>query len=108
MERYIYNNVFKVVEPIINTNQHGYMNGKSCTTQVLTVYDEIGKHIDEGKETDILFLIFFKSIRFSGSQYVNSQITQAWYWMVSLLSLCQLHLVCDKDPYLFHYYFYFL
>ena len=42
MERYIYNNVFKVVEPIINTNQHGFMNGKSCATQLLTVYDEIG------------------------------------------------------------------
>ena len=46
MERYIYNNVFKVVEPIIITNQHGFMNGKSCTTQLLTVYDEIAKHLD--------------------------------------------------------------
>ena len=33
MERYIYNNVFKVVEPMVNTNQHGFMNGKSCTAQ---------------------------------------------------------------------------
>ena len=61
MERYIYNNVFKVVEPIINTNQHGFMNGKSCTTQLLTVYDEIGKHLDEGKRTDMIFLDFSKA-----------------------------------------------
>ena len=61
MERYIYNNVFKVVEPIINTNQHGFMNGKSCTTQLLTVYDEIGKHLDEGKQTDMIFLDFSKA-----------------------------------------------
>ena len=55
MERYIYNNVFKVVEPIIITNQHGFMNVKSCTTQLLTVYDEIGKNLDEGKQTDMIF-----------------------------------------------------
>ena len=61
MERYIYNNVFKVVEPIINTNQHGFMNGKSCTTQLLTVYDEIGKHLNEGKQTDMIFLDFLKA-----------------------------------------------
>ena len=61
MERYIYHNVFKVVKPIINTNQHGLMNGKSCTTQLLTVYDEIGKHLDEGKQTDMIFLDFSKT-----------------------------------------------
>ena len=61
MERYIYNNVFKVVDPIINTNQHGFMNGKSCTTQLLTVYDKNGKHLDEGKQTDILFLDLSKA-----------------------------------------------
>ena len=61
VERYIYNNVFKVVEPIINTNQHGFMNRKSCTTQLLTVYDEIEKHIDEGKQTDMIFLDFSKA-----------------------------------------------
>ena len=61
MERYIYNIVFKVVRPIINTNQHGFMNGKSCTTQLLTIYDEIGKHLDEGKQTDMIFLDFSKA-----------------------------------------------
>ena len=61
MEIYIYNNVFKVVEPIINTNQHGFMNEKSCTTELLTVYDEIGKHLDEGKLTDMIFLDFLKT-----------------------------------------------
>ena len=61
MERYIYNNVFKVVEPIINTNQHGFMNVKYCTTQLLTVYGDIGKHLDEGKQTDMIFLDFSKA-----------------------------------------------
>ena len=61
MERYIYSHVFKFVEPIIDTKQHGFMNGKSCTTQLLTVYDEIRKHLDEGKQTDMIFLAFSKA-----------------------------------------------
>ena len=61
MERYIYNNVFKVVEPIIITNQHGFMNGKPCTTQLLMVYDGLDKHLDEGKQTDMIFLDFSKA-----------------------------------------------
>ena len=53
MEIYIYNNhdtVFKVVEPLIITNQHGFMNGNFCTKQLLTVYGGIGKHLDKGKQ----------------------------------------------------------
>ena len=29
-----------------------------CTTQLLTVYDEIGTHLDEGKQTDMIFWNF--------------------------------------------------
>ena len=41
MDKYINNNVYKVVEPLFNTNKLGFMNSKSCTTQLLTGYDAI-------------------------------------------------------------------
>ena len=37
------------------------MNEKSCTTQLVTVYDEIGKHLDKGEQTDMIFLDFIKA-----------------------------------------------
>ena len=61
MERYIYNSVYNIVEPLINTHQHGFMTGKSCTTQLLSVYDTVGKHLDEGKQTDMIFFDFSKA-----------------------------------------------
>ena len=61
MERYIYNNVYTVIEPLINTNQHNFLNGKFCTTQLLIVYDAIGKHLDEGYQTYMIFLNFSKA-----------------------------------------------
>ena len=66
MEKFIHNNVYKVIELLINTNQHEFMNGKYCTTQyvnnVLTVYDETGKLMHEGKQTDMMFLDFPKAL----------------------------------------------
>ena len=57
----IYNSVYNIVEQLINTHQHGFMTGKSCTTQLLSVYDTVGNHLDEGKQTDMIFLDFLKA-----------------------------------------------
>ena len=62
MEKYIYNSVYNIVEPLINTHQHDFMTGKSWTTQLLSVYDTVGKNLDEGKQTDMIFFGIFKSI----------------------------------------------
>ena len=99
METYIYNNVFKVVEPIINTNQHGFMNGKSCTTQLLTVYDEIGKYLDEGKQTDMIFLDFSKAFDSVDHNMLIHKLHKLGFWGKLLLWI---------SDYLVHYYFYFL
>ena len=61
MEIYIYNNVYNIVAPLINTHQHSFMTGKSCTTQLLSAYDKVGKHLDQGKQTDMIFLDFSKA-----------------------------------------------
>ena len=37
------------------------MTGKSCTTQLLPVYDTVGKHLDEAKQTGMIFLDFSKA-----------------------------------------------
>ena len=39
----------------------GLWKGKSCVSQLLLVYDEIGKHRDSGLETDLILLDFAKA-----------------------------------------------
>ena len=51
-----------IVELQINTQEHDFTTGKSCTTQLLSVYDIVGKHWDEGKQTDMIFFDFSKAI----------------------------------------------
>ena len=37
------------------------MNGKKCTTQLLEVYDNVGKCLDGGKQMDMICLDFSKA-----------------------------------------------
>ena len=61
MEKYLYSNIIDFRKPLIHPLQHGFMNGKSCTTQLLDVYENVGKCLDEGKQMDMIFLDFSKA-----------------------------------------------
>ena len=58
MEKYIDNHIIDTVKPLIHPLQHGFINGKSCITQLLEVYKNVGKCLDGGKQMDMIFLDF--------------------------------------------------
>lgn len=41
--------------------QHGFLKGLSCTTQLLQVLHELGRALDSGLETDVIYLDFSKA-----------------------------------------------
>ena len=45
----------------ISCVQHGFISGKSCTTQLLEVHDRIGSLLDAGKQTDIVYMDMTKA-----------------------------------------------
>ena len=61
MEKCIYNHVFPAVEPHIYSLQHGFVRGRSCATQLLHVYNNIGHTLDQGGQTDIVYLDISKA-----------------------------------------------
>ena len=63
------------------------MNEKSCTTQLLTIYDEIGKHLDEGKQTDMIFLDFSKAF---DSNYTDCSTCSCFISFYATQSVCLL------------------
>ncbi|CAB3981872.1 Hypothetical predicted protein [Paramuricea clavata] len=40
---------------LINTSQHGFIPGRSCTTQLVEVLNSLGSLLDSGKQTDVIF-----------------------------------------------------
>ena len=61
MERLVFNHIYPVVSPQINSAQHGFMKHRSTTTQLIDTYSDISKNLDSGSQTDIIFLDFAKA-----------------------------------------------
>uniref|UniRef100_A0A8B9D078 Reverse transcriptase domain-containing protein n=1 Tax=Anser brachyrhynchus TaxID=132585 RepID=A0A8B9D078_9AVES len=45
----------------IRPSQHGFMKGKSCLTNLISLYDQVTHLVDEGKAVDVVYLDFSKA-----------------------------------------------
>ncbi|KAK4816584.1 hypothetical protein QYF61_017974 [Mycteria americana] len=45
----------------IKPNQHGFMKGRSCLTNLISFYDKMTHLVDEGKAVDVIYLEFSKA-----------------------------------------------
>ena len=46
---------------LIRTSQHGFMRGKSCTTNLLSFLEKVTTAVDNGDSVDVIFLDFAKA-----------------------------------------------
>ncbi|CAB3992211.1 RNA-directed DNA polymerase from mobile element jockey, partial [Paramuricea clavata] len=61
LERSVFNSIYPFVHVLINNGQHGFLQNRSCVTQLLGVLHDIGKNLDQNKQTDTLYLDFSKA-----------------------------------------------
>ena len=47
---------FLVKHNLINTFQHEFLKARSCLTNMLCVFEEITKWVDEGSPVDVVYL----------------------------------------------------
>ena len=60
-ERCILNHLLSHIKSLLHPAQHGFVSGKSCTTQLLSALNTIGENLDRGKETDVVFMDMSKA-----------------------------------------------
>ena len=52
---------FLVKHNLINTSKHGFLNARSCLTNLLCFFEEITKWVDDGSPVDVVYLDFQKA-----------------------------------------------
>ena len=60
-ERCVAKRLVPHVADVLHRSQHGFQEGKSYVTQLLEAFHSIGKSLDKGTETDIVYLDFAKA-----------------------------------------------
>ena len=46
---------------LIKDSQHGFMPGRSCTTNLVIFLDKLTEILDQGKQADVFYLDFTKA-----------------------------------------------
>ena len=46
---------------MLKGNQHGFIRGRSCQTNLIAFYDQVTKKMDAGVAVDVVFLDFSKA-----------------------------------------------
>ena len=49
---------FLIKHKLINPSEHGFLNARSCLTNLLCFFEEITKWVDEGSPVDVINLDF--------------------------------------------------
>ena len=52
---------FLIKHTLINPSQHGFLKARSCLTNMLCIFEEITKWVDEGSPVDVIYLDFPKA-----------------------------------------------
>lgn len=60
-ERCVLNKLIPELSGLLSTLQHGFIGGRSCVTQLLTVLHDLGASLDTGMESDVIYLDFSKA-----------------------------------------------
>lgn len=92
MERIIADSMFPTLKEKIYDLQHGFIKGCSTTAQLIEYFQDIGENLDEGGQTDIIYLDFAKAFDTVSHRHllakletfgINSNLLQ---WLKSYLS----------------------
>ena len=61
LERLIFRQVSSFIKDSLYDIQHGFRCNRSCVTQLLNVFHDLGRALDSGNEIDLLYLDFAKA-----------------------------------------------
>ena len=69
---------------LFNKSQHGFVSGRSCTTQLLEFMEEDTQALDRGEDVDVIYLDFAKAFDKVPHKKALKETIRIWYQGQSL------------------------
>ena len=60
-EKCIRDKIFNICSDSISSNQHGFLSGRSCTTQMIPYTDSLALTLNNKGQTDVIYFDFAKA-----------------------------------------------
>ena len=72
---------FLMKHKLINSSQHRFLKARTCLTNLLCIFEEITKCVDDGSPVDVIYLDFQKAFdKVPHKRLINySQVKITWY-----------------------------
>lgn len=61
LERVVHNHIYPIIAPLLPTEQHGFMKGRSTTTNLGVFIDSVIRGMDGGSQVDVVYTDFEKA-----------------------------------------------
>ena len=65
----------------IKPSQHGFTNGRSCLTNLISFYDKVTPLVDEGKAVHVVYLEFSKAFDTAPHSILMEKMAAHSFWM---------------------------
>ena len=60
----MYNAIYDQVIGFIHDSHHGFLTGRSCSTQLLLIHHDWFKVLDKRGQVDVVFIVIHRAVRF--------------------------------------------
>ena len=93
IERVVFTSLFKHVRPVLSNKQHGFMPGRSCTSNLCTLLHEAWSNISAGSQTDVIYTDYSSAFQSVSHKLLLHKLQNSFqisykaiYWLKSYLS----------------------
>ena len=74
----MYNAIYNQVISFVDDSHHGFLTGRSCTTQLLLVHHDWFKVLDKSGQVNVVFIDFSKAFDLGCHDILLAKTLQMW------------------------------
>ena len=96
LERVVFAALYEHVKPALSDRQHGFMPGRSCTSNLLTMLNTAWNNIAAGSQTDVIYTDFSSAFQSVSHKLLLHKLKNSYHLSGNAYSWCKSYL-CERE-----------